>query len=135
MESTRITQEKTYSYFLNDDYIYCITNDNSTRDDDFKGTLVKVDLNSLESTTIYDGASVNGLNVKDNTLYFINGNDEDRLYTIDKDGNNIGIITQDDYVIDPIIIDDTLYYANCDSEFYTEGFVMCKLDGSGKLDL
>lgn len=135
-EDTKITQEKTYGYTLDDDYMYCIVNDGSTRDHDDTGTLVKVNLESLESTVIYDGVSVmGGLAVNDNTLYFANNNDEGRLYSIEKDGSNIGIITQDNHTQCAIVVGDMLYYVNCDSDNYIDGFVMCKLDGSDKFDL
>ena len=134
-EDTKITQEKTYGYTLDDDYLYCVVKDDTKNAEERIGTLVKVDLKTLESTTIYDGAADSGLSVKDNTLFFVNCNDEDRLYRIDKDGSNIGIVTQDDYVYHTAIFDDMLYYENRDSENYIDGFVMCKLDGSDTLDL
>ena len=83
-EDIQITKEKTYAYVLNDDYMYCILNDNSPSDGDTTGYLAKVNLDTLEYETLYDGVFTWSFGIKDDRLYFINTNDEYRIYSIDK---------------------------------------------------
>ena len=132
-EDVRITTQKTYGYILNDDYMYCILNDNSTLDEDYDGTLAKVDLKTLESTVLYDGASTFGFNVKDDKLFFINTKDENRIYSIDKNGENISIVTQDSDCWQPLIYGDQMIYMDAADDYeYIADIFICNLDGSDK---
>lgn len=136
-EDTKITQKNTHIYILNDDYMYCVLNDGSVDDGNDVGKLSKVDLYTLEATTLYDGASVYGFNAKDDRLYFMNTNDDNRIYSIDKNGNDIKIVTQDTYCGVPLIYNDKLVYLDQSSDYeYANDIVICNLlDGSDKKSL
>ena len=134
-EDIKITQEKTYGYILNDDYMYCLLNDGSTVDGDNTGYLAKVNLDSFKSETLYDGADTWGFNIKDDTIYFINANDENRIYSISKEGENISLVTQDDYCWPPCIYGDKMIYIDSHNYEYVDELFICDLDGSNKKSL
>ena len=131
-EDIQLTKEKTYGFVLNDDSMYCIENDKSAIDGDYEGYLVKVDLETLESKTLYDNVSTGGFSIKDNTVYFINTNDECRVYSIDKNGENISLVTQDTYCRNLMIFDNKLLYYCTNNYEYIDDYYICNLDGSDK---
>lgn len=132
-EDIRITDTHTYSYVLNNDYMYCLLNDKSVLDGDTTGTVAKVDLKTLETQTLYDGADTMGIAVNEDRVFFINTNDENRLYSIDKNGENISIVAQDDNCWPPCICGDSLVYEDSAANYeYIDNLFICNLDGSGK---
>lgn len=134
-QDTKISDEVTYQYVLNDDYMYCLQENNNS-DDELSRTLVKIDLSTKETTNLYEGAGPNGLVIKDDKIYFTNRNDNCRIYCIDKSGENIGIITQDDYCSLYGVFDNILIYEDCADDYeYINSLNSCKLDGSEKQTL
>lgn len=131
-EDTKITQEITYGYIINDDYMYCIMNDKSIDDGDITGYLAKVNLETLESTTLYDGADIDGFNAKDDTLFFINANDENRIYSIDKNGDNLSLVAEENHCWAPCIYGDKMIYFDSHNYEYVYDIIICNLDGSNK---
>lgn len=135
-EDQQINNYPTFAFILNDDYLYCIGNDNKTIDGDFFGTLERIDLETLESKTLYDGVHTGTLAVKDDRLFFSNGNDDGRLYSIDKNGENIGLVSQDDFCQTVCVYDDKLLYLDYTNDWeYVDGIYICNLDGSNKTNL
>lgn len=135
-EDKRITDSKSYSYILNDDYIYYIENDNSTLENDFSGTLVKMDLSTQEKTVVYDGAYTGVLVASGDNLYFSNANDDYRLYSIGKNGDNINLVTQDDFVQGVSIYGDKIGYCDWNKDYeYWERIYIANHDGSDKVNL
>lgn len=135
-EDKRITDKRTYQYVLNDDYMYCIEYDGAKDDKNDKGKLVKVNLATLEREVLYDGALDGSLAIKDDRIFFINDNDECRIYSIDKNGENISLVTQDNYSWAPCIYEDKMIYMDGANDYeYVDNIYICNLDGSDKKSL
>ncbi|MBQ6501483.1 MAG: DUF5050 domain-containing protein [Mogibacterium sp.] len=94
-----------------------------------------MNLETLERKVLYEGANDGSLGVKEDRLYFINANDECRLYSIDKNGENISLVSQDPYCWAPCIYDDKLIYICSDNYEYVEDIFICNLDGSSKVSI
>ena len=133
-EDKKITDNRTYQYVLNDDYIYCIQYEGEKKENE-KAQVVKINLETLERKVLYEGANDGSLGVKEDRLYFINANDECRLYSIDKNGENISLVSQDPYCWAPCIYDDKLIYICSDNYEYVEDIFICNLDGSSKVSI
>ena len=137
-EDERVTDTYTYSYVLNDDCMYCVENDNSILDEDYVGSLVKIDLQTREKTVLYDGVSIdiNSLAALDDELYFINANDECRIYRIDKSGDNINLISQDDYCGNILVFDNQIAYGDWEENYEIfDHYYLTNKDGSDKTDI
>ena len=129
-EDIKITDEATYEYVLIDDSLYCIQGEDSMR-----GQIVRVDLSTLRKDLIFDGAGTGPLIPVGDLIVFQNANDNYRLYSTDKNGDNINLITQDDYVTDVQVFEDKLVYWDCNSEFSVDNKYICDIDGSNKKEL
>lgn len=104
-------------------------------DGDEDGFLVKVDVQNLETETLYDGVYTSGLGVNDDKIFFINTNDENRMYCIDKNGENLNLVTQDKYSYGSYIYGEKLVYTDYYDDPGTtavDNIYICNLDGSDK---
>ena len=69
-------------------------------------------------------------------IYFLNTKDQNRIYKIDKNGENIGIVTQDNYCYAPCIYGDKMIYLDSVKNYeYVNNLYICDLDGSNKKSL
>lgn len=135
-EDIQITKENTYKYILNDDYMYCVMKNGPVKDDDRTCYLAKVNLKTFECQTLYEGVTADGLNIKDDKLFFVNQNDGNRIYSIDKNGENISLVTQDGRCSHLCIYDDKLIYIQWGADYESlKDTYICNLDGSNKKSL
>ena len=66
-------------------------------------------------------------------IYFVNGDDSDRLYRIDKDGENLTLITQDTNLDFVDLFDNQIKYTKYAKNYqYIDNNYFCDYDGSGK---
>lgn len=131
-----ITSGISYSFVIDGNYAYYVKNDNSTGSGDFSGSLVKIDLNTKTETILYNGVSTSGIIVSDSLIYFTNTNDNDRIYSIEKDGNNIKLISQDTNCAYLSIFDDKIMYLDYDeNKEFIDAIYLCNSDGSHKIKI
>lgn len=112
--------------------LYYVKTDASALTGDYIGTLVKYDLDSKEETVLYSGVLTGNLSYAENNLYFVNTNDEYRLYSIDTNGNNIRLISDFPNSQEPVCVGDSLIYIvleNRDTNVF-KGVYCSNLDGS-----
>lgn len=131
-----VTSGISYSFVIDGNYAYYIKNDNSTGVGDFSGSLVKIDLNTKTETVLYNGVSTSGIIVSDLSIYFTNTNDNDRIYSIGKDGNNIKLISQDTNCAYLSIFDNKIMYLDYDeNKEFIDAIYICNSDGSNKIKI
>lgn len=118
--------------------LYYVRNQKSTRDNSFSGDLIKRDIDTGEEITLYTGASTGELLLINDYLYFINTNDERRLYAIDIKGENIKLISDDANTTRIIYTGNKLIYSvmiTVDDETYVDNIYYCEPDGSNRVSL
>lgn len=77
-----------------------------------------------------------GFSVKDDKIYFINANDGGRIYSIDKNGENISPVTQEENCWAPCIFEDKMIYIDGSQDYdFCDDIYICNLDGSDKVSL
>lgn len=95
----------------------------------------KIKPDGSEDQMIADYEVSNGMLMTYDHLYFVYGDDSDRLYRIDKDGSNLTLITQDTNVFYPQLFGNLIKYTRrSDDHKYIEGNYFCDYDGSGRWD-
>ena len=131
-----VTSGISYGFIIDGEYAYYVKNDNSVADDDFSGTLVKINLKTNTETTIRDGVFTGGINVTDSQIYFVNTNDNNRIYCINKDGTGEKKISNDTDVRYLTMVDNKLLYSDYnESKGYIDTIYMCNQDGSNKVKI
>lgn len=132
----KITSGISYGFVVDGEYGYYIKNDNSTSDGDMTGLLVKINLKTKEEIVLYDGVSTHGIVVGTNSIYFINTNDEHRIYSIGKDGKGVKLISQDTNCTNLAIFGNKLMYlVYDDNREYVDAIYLCSEDGSNKITI
>lgn len=132
----KITSNKSYGFIVDGNCGYYIKNDQSTADGDMIGTLVRIDLKTKEETVLYDGVSTYGVVAGDSAIYFINTNDENRIYSVGKDGKGVKLVSQDTNCTNLAIFGNKLMYLDYDdSGKYVEAIYLCAEDGSNKITI
>ena len=115
------------------EYIYYVREDIS--DQNIIQTIQKVRPDGSEDQTVIDCNVSNGMVMSEDSIYFVNGDDNDRLYRIDKDGSNLTLITQDTNVSYPQLFNNFIKYTKYTQDYqYIDANYFCEYDGSGKWD-
>lgn len=72
------------------------------------------------------------LSLRGDYLYFVNTDDDNRIYRCWKDGSGYELITQDANVQEFQWVNNSIVYLRLDNEGYIDGIYVCNADGSGK---
>lgn len=102
------------------------------------GDLVKRNLDTGEEIVLYSGAYTGNLLLAEDYLYFSNMNDEQRLYAVDINGENMKLIADDSYTTRYIYTGNKLIYYVMeinDGEQYIKDVYCSELDGSNRVSL
>ena len=131
-----ITSGISYSFVIDGDCAYYVKNNDSTGNGDFSGSLVKIDMSTKAETILYSGVSTSGIVISDSSIYFCNTNDNDRIYSIGKDGNNIKLISQDTNCAYLSIFGNKIMYIDYDeNKEFIDAIYLCNSDGSYKIKI
>lgn len=141
-EDEEITNRNTSGYTVigNDLYYVGIENQIPASEiaDYHKGkTLFKMNLNSGEETILYKNAGYYYVIMEDK-IYFINGDDADRIYSMSLDGKDIKAVTKDKYCELMGGSNGTLIYADMDDSGnyeYWDGVYTCDTDGNNRVTI
>ena len=131
-----ITSGISYSFIVDGEYAYYVKNDRSVGDDDFSGTLVKIDLKTKLETTICTNVYTGGIAVTESQIYYINTTDSNRIYRINKDGTNARKISDDTYARYMTVVNGKLIYSDYnENKGYIDAIYLCDEDGSNKIKI
>ncbi len=115
---------------------YFVKNDKSITEGDYVGDIVKVDFKTKEETVLFEGADVQTLVLKGDSIYFVNANDEGRIYCISKDGGEAKLVVEDTNCMNIAVYGDALFYYDYNEDMTSvEGVYKVNLDGSNKISL
>lgn len=123
-----------YSFFpiYDGEYIYYLSTITLM---DAYATIWKIKPDGTENQKLSD-INVNssqGISMTYDNIYFVNKDDENRLYRIDKDGSNLTLITQDTNVAHVQLLNRYIKYSKYTDDYkYIEANYFCEYDGSGK---
>ncbi len=124
-----------YSYMpiYDGQFIYYVC-DTGTGGDSVR-TIWKVKPDGSENQQVANYQVSNAMVMSYDHIYFVYGDDSDRLYRIDKDGSNLTLITQDTNIAYPQLFGNYIKYTKyTDGYQYIEANYFCEYDGSGKWD-
>lgn len=114
-------------------YIYYVRQENLS--DNTTRSIWRIKPDGSDDQMISDYEVSTGFMMTYEHIYFVYGDDSDRLYRIDKDGSNLTLITQDTNVNYPQLLGNQIKYTRIsDDGRYFEGNYFCNYDGSGKWD-
>ena len=131
-EDEKITDGRSYCFVIDGEYAYYIKCSGT----EYNGTIVKIDLKTKQETVLYDGVSSGGIVVGESSIYFINTNDENRVYCIGKDGKGIKLISQDTNCGNIAIFNNKIIYIDYDNNYeLVDAIYICAQDGSNKIDI
>lgn len=133
----KITNKMSYCFVIDGTYGYYIQTDKTASKCDYNGRVVKVNLTTKEEIVLYEGAYTGTLYVTETEIYFVNNNDNKRIYKINKDGTDIKLVTQDTKSMYIVSFDNKMMYMKFNSEgTKVEGIYICNLsDGSNKINI
>lgn len=121
-----------HSPILDGKYLYYVKETNEV--DDY-GQLCRVDVQTLDEIVLAQNAKWN-IQYDSGDIYFVNGNDGDRIYRVNTDGQNLELVTQDRDAEDFITLGGVLFYAvaNAQNNGIDHAY-WADLDGSNKIDV
>lgn len=139
-EDKKINEDISYNPIYDGEYIYYLKAEVSASapqndkewEDFLKGqTLWRVKPDGTDAKQISSSyIPINTLVLTGRYIFFINHDDDDRVYRVDKNGDNLLMITQDKRCDGLAIFGDTLKYTVRDKNGYVKNNYFCKLDGS-----
>lgn len=132
-EDTKLNNEMSYWPLFDGEYIYYVkhtdVSDNTAR------SIWKIKPDGSGDKMIADYEASYGLLLTNDHIYFVFGDDSDRLYRINKDGSDLTLITQDTNIRYPQLVGSEIKYTKRSDDLkYIDGNFFCEYDGSGKWD-
>ena len=103
-------------------------------DDSLEGELRKINLKTFEDVKICDVKDSNTLMLNDNKLYFVNGDDDYRIYRVGIDGKNKELVSHDSVYSVQTFDDGLLYFQRLEQDGipYIGSAYVCDFDGGSK---
>ena len=131
-----LTSGISYSFVTDGISGYYVKNDKSMEDGDYVGDVMKVDFKTKEETLLFEGADVQTLVLKGDSIYFVNANDEGRIYCMSKEGEGAKKIVDETNCMNLAVYGDSLFYYDYNEDLTSvEGVYKADLDGNNKISL
>lgn len=127
LDDSKLNDQRSYNPIYDGEYIYY----RSTNDSVEKGSLWKMKPDGSENQIISSDILCSGsFCLYENTIYFPNAEDSNRLYRVDTSGDNLTQISQDKNAFSPYFSDDSLIYISYDDSLeYIDKAVICDANG------
>jgi len=124
----------TISYFpiYDGEYIYYVRSEESRAVS--SRSIWKVKCDGTEDQLVASYPVSAGMLMTTKYIYFVNYEDKNRLYRINKDGSGLTLITQDPYINEVVFLEDKINYTVYTNDTYktVKNIYTCNYDGSGK---
>ncbi|MEN6340191.1 MAG: DUF5050 domain-containing protein [Clostridiaceae bacterium] len=124
-----------YAYYpiYDGEYIYFVHTDHDEAD---RSQIWRVRPDGTEQTVVADRNTAGGMLLRDDSIYYINLDDNGRLYRINNDGTGDVEITQEAYIGQIQFLGDGLKYTVYSSDYSDfAGNYYCTLDGENPIEL
>lgn len=128
---TKLNDDVSYLPLYDGEYIYYVKHTDPS--DDAAHSIWRIKPDGTEDKMVANYNAASGMIMTKEHIYFVFGDDSYRLYRIDKDGNNLTLITQDANIRFVQFVGGEIKYTKyTDDMQYIEGNFFCEQDGSGK---
>lgn len=129
----KLNDETSYWPLYDGEYIYYVKETGAG--EAMKRNIWRIKPDGSEDHIVADYEVSNGVMITYDYIFFVYGDDSDRLYRINKDGSNLTLITQDIHVKYPQLFNNHIKYTACTEDYkYIRANYFCNYDGSGKWD-
>ncbi len=128
---TKLNNEVSYFPIFDGEYIYYVKNINEVR------SIWRVDVDGLNDEKIADYHASQGFVLHKDKIYFVYLDDGNRIYSINKDGSGLTLISQDQDCSELQFIGDLLKYSDWEKKgntWYTKAILLCDEDGAKLVD-
>lgn len=131
-KDTRINDQRSFFPIFDGEYVYYISDSES--DEEFKHKLYKIKPDGSMNTQIDLGCYLMGIIMRGDYIYYINLDDNSRIYRCLKDGSEVELITQDSNVEKMQWVNNSLAYTVLNDEGQITNVFICDIDGGDKVD-
>lgn len=128
---TKLNDEVSYFPIFDGEYIYYVKNNDGVR------SIWRVDVDGQNDVMIGNYHASNGFVLHKDKIYFAYEDDGGRIYSINKDGSGLTLITQDQDCSELQFIGDLLKYTDWEKKgntWYTKAIWLCEEDGTQLID-
>lgn len=126
-EDLRITKKRCWQYFIDGDTVFYL----GAKKRDKGSNLIKHNINTGEETVLYK--KVRNLNTYKNKILFTYDKDDDKLYSIDKNGDNVALVAKESNICNISIFNKKLYYLTIQANTnYYDRLYKSNINGSSK---
>ena len=127
----KLNDETSYWPIFDGSYIYYTKNVDEDR------SIWRIDIDGKNDTQIADYAASRGFVLHGDKIYFVYEDDSDRIYSINKDGSGLLLITQDKDCAEIQFIGEILKYTDLEpkgNSYYIDAIMFCEDDGTEIVD-
>ena len=128
-EDTRLNDRESYCPIYDGNYVYYLTSGSDT-----ESRLRCMTLDGTTDERVDLGCTVGSFLLRGDYIYYLNLDDNNRVYRCLKDGSERELITQESNIYTIQWVGDLLEYVALDDEGYIDGFYLCNADGSGSVE-
>ena len=128
---TKLNDDISYFPIFDGEHIYYVKNIDEVR------SIWRVDVDGQNDVLIGNYHASNGFVLHKDKIYFVFQDDGNRIYSIDKDGSNLTLISQDEDCSELQFVGDLLKYSDwkqIGNTWYTEAILLCDEDGTELVD-
>ena len=128
---TKLNDDISYFPIFDGEHIYYVKNINDER------SIWRVDVDGQNDILIGNYHASNGFVLHKDKIYFVYQDDGNRIYSINKDGSNLTLITQDEDCSELQFIGNLLKYSDWKqngTKRYIEAILLCEEDGTELVD-
>lgn len=133
-EDTRINNQESYCPIYDGNYIYYLAQPAITFGDEIESQLYRMTLDGTTDERIDLDCTVGAFLLRGDYIYYLNVDDNNRVYRCLKDGSKREQVTQVSNIYTIQWVGDLLEYAVLDDDGYLDGFYLCNADGSGSVE-
>ena len=132
-ENVRINDVRSFWPIFDGEYIYYLTD--NANPDSYQHKLWRMTSNGIINEEVPIGCTLNGYLLRGDYIYYINKDDNSRIYRCLKNGSNVELVTQDDMIGEMQFINNSIAYTRYDEDGHTIlGIYLCDPDGSDKVE-
>ena len=130
-QDVRLNDAQSFWPIYDGEYIYYLSNSDNVPN--YGYGLFRMTADGRVNEEIYLECGISGLLMSGDYLYYINEDDDARVYRCMKDGSEVEQVTQDGYVYTMQFVKNNLVYVPIQDNAY-KGFYICGLDGSNVIE-
>lgn len=131
-KDSKLNNIRSFNPIFDGEHIYFLSDSFSEEEYKFKLYRMLPDGNNLEEINV--GCFVKGLIMNESKIYYINVDDNHRIYRCNKDGTDIELISQTANVLQMQFVHKALAYTTFSEEGKIDRMCLCHLDGSENMD-